>query len=284
MNQTIKDPGLCEHANENPHVCRCPSDCYCQVNTCKDRDPEVIMTDLWSGIRSLIVESFGRISGYVKINSATEFSQNKLFPLRAILRFVSSDQSVLGTLDFYLIDQDINVSADICTDEGEILVDRPSIKVKAENHNLPTFKKIIEDVEAFFLANADIFRKQLIKEDHSLSLADLDYRVERCEATNASGVRCAWKAGHPDDSPRDVTHFFEPRETNKYQHVPLEKKSALQEIFDTLAGSWNHHGVINWFARPRVQLGGRTPSQAIDDGDIKLVLALAKAGQDMIVT
>lgn len=29
------DPTLCVHANEVPHVCPCPSNCYCKSNTCK---------------------------------------------------------------------------------------------------------------------------------------------------------------------------------------------------------------------------------------------------------
>lgn len=28
---------LCEHANENPNVCVCPSDCYCKTRTCKNK-------------------------------------------------------------------------------------------------------------------------------------------------------------------------------------------------------------------------------------------------------
>lgn len=29
----------CEHANENPNYCKCPVDCVCQTNTCKDKGP-----------------------------------------------------------------------------------------------------------------------------------------------------------------------------------------------------------------------------------------------------
>ena len=32
-------PLYCEHANENPAVCRCPADCYCKQHTCKNRHP-----------------------------------------------------------------------------------------------------------------------------------------------------------------------------------------------------------------------------------------------------
>ena len=31
------DPVLCTHANENPSLCECPADCYCQTRTCKNR-------------------------------------------------------------------------------------------------------------------------------------------------------------------------------------------------------------------------------------------------------
>jgi hypothetical protein len=53
-------------------------------------------------------------------------------------------------------------------------------------------------------------------------------------------------------------------------------KPSLQQIFEYLAGSWTHQGIIEWFNRPRHLLNGRTPAQAIDDGDMKLVLELAK--------
>lgn len=37
MRAVIKGPWCCEHANENPNVCPCPSDCYCKTRTCKDK-------------------------------------------------------------------------------------------------------------------------------------------------------------------------------------------------------------------------------------------------------
>lgn len=30
---------FCEHANEVPQTCRCPSNCYCKRHTCKQRAP-----------------------------------------------------------------------------------------------------------------------------------------------------------------------------------------------------------------------------------------------------
>lgn len=39
-----KSAVLCDHANEVPAVCKCPSDCYCKSHTCKPKagtaDPE----------------------------------------------------------------------------------------------------------------------------------------------------------------------------------------------------------------------------------------------------
>jgi hypothetical protein len=38
--ETEKHPAdcmACEHANENPAICPCPPQCYCQSNTCKNR-------------------------------------------------------------------------------------------------------------------------------------------------------------------------------------------------------------------------------------------------------
>lgn len=43
MSDRNTTPASCEHANENPHVCKCPSNCYCKENTCKrlaDPNPE----------------------------------------------------------------------------------------------------------------------------------------------------------------------------------------------------------------------------------------------------
>jgi len=37
MPLSSSDSVLCEHANENPASCHCPSDCYCQTWTCKSR-------------------------------------------------------------------------------------------------------------------------------------------------------------------------------------------------------------------------------------------------------
>lgn len=31
------EPVFCGHANENPYVCDCPSNCYCKAHTCKNR-------------------------------------------------------------------------------------------------------------------------------------------------------------------------------------------------------------------------------------------------------
>lgn len=31
----MRGPELCEHANEVPHVCPCPPDCYCMTHTCR---------------------------------------------------------------------------------------------------------------------------------------------------------------------------------------------------------------------------------------------------------
>ena len=33
----MKSAILCSHANEVPNICECPSNCYCQTNTCKNR-------------------------------------------------------------------------------------------------------------------------------------------------------------------------------------------------------------------------------------------------------
>lgn len=43
--QVMESPVFCEHANENPRVCPCPSDCYCRSRTCKDKGPRAATTD-----------------------------------------------------------------------------------------------------------------------------------------------------------------------------------------------------------------------------------------------
>ena len=55
-----------------------------------------------------------------------------------------------------------------------------------------------------------------------------------------------------------------------------EQQSALVQIFAKLSESLNHHGLIGWFLEPKSALQGRSPSRAIDDGDIKDVLSLIK--------
>lgn len=43
-------------------------------------------------------------------------------------------------------------------------------------------------------------------------------------------------------------------------------------------------GVVQWWERPRHQLGGRSPRQAWEAGDRREVYDLAVAGRDMIAT
>lgn len=51
---------LCEHANEVPQACPCPSDCYCRSHTCKprdDRDPPRIprlVTAVMAGVSAAV--------------------------------------------------------------------------------------------------------------------------------------------------------------------------------------------------------------------------------------
>lgn len=49
----------------------------------------------------------------------------------------------------------------------------------------------------------------------------------------------------------------------------------MDEIRAILAGAYDAHGIDLWFSRPRVALGGRTPLEAIEDGDIDQVKQLA---------
>lgn len=55
-----------------------------------------------------------------------------------------------------------------------------------------------------------------------------------------------------------------------------KQQPLLIQIFGILAKSLNHHGIISWFLQPHPALNGRTPSRAIDDGDLKDVFQLAK--------
>lgn len=36
-NDISSSPMFCEHANENPNICKCPPNCYCKKYTCKNR-------------------------------------------------------------------------------------------------------------------------------------------------------------------------------------------------------------------------------------------------------
>jgi hypothetical protein len=51
----MKDPMFCEHANENPAVCQCPSDCYCKAHTCAValRDRPITAADLTKALREI---------------------------------------------------------------------------------------------------------------------------------------------------------------------------------------------------------------------------------------
>ncbi len=58
----------------------------------------------------------------------------------------------------------------------------------------------------------------------------------------------------------------------------------MAEIFSAVQGGFNAQGVIDWFHRPRTQLGGRTPNKAICDGDLELVWKLALELNEMGAT
>ncbi len=51
----MSDAVFCEHANENPQLCRCQENCYCKAHTCKGREGLIgtryPMSDLAIGTR-----------------------------------------------------------------------------------------------------------------------------------------------------------------------------------------------------------------------------------------
>lgn len=64
-----------------------------------------------------------------------------------------------------------------------------------------------------------------------------------------------------------------------------QPKTKMEAIFDALRGGYTVEGIIDWFSRHRTQLGGRTPAQAIDDGDLEKVWRLALTlNEGMIAT
>mgnify|MGYP001546897527 FL=1 len=54
---------------------------------------------------------------------------------------------------------------------------------------------------------------------------------------------------------------------------------VIEEVREHLMGSYTFEGTEMWFNRPRVQLGGKTPIQAIMEGPdgIKKVMDLAES-------
>lgn len=56
--------------------------------------------------------------------------------------------------------------------------------------------------------------------------------------------------------------------------------TKLELIFKYLEGSYAPAGVIKWFSRKRERLNWRSPAKAIEDGDIDLVLTLARDLED----
>lgn len=68
------------------------------------------------------------------------------------------------------------------------------------------------------------------------------------------------------------------RREMEIEPVNLEKSpTQMERLFISLTTHYNHHGIFSWLSKPKVELGGRTPSQAIDDGDIKLVVELSES-------
>lgn len=61
-------------------------------------------------------------------------------------------------------------------------------------------------------------------------------------------------------------------------------RTTVEKVHDILAGSYSPAGIDGWWERPRHQLNGRTPAQAVDDGDDELVIAIAEAVRDMSTT
>jgi hypothetical protein len=55
-------------------------------------------------------------------------------------------------------------------------------------------------------------------------------------------------------------------------------QGEIAQINEILRTCWTERGVELWWDRPRHQLGGRTPREALAD-DPKVVLALAEAGR-----
>ena len=56
------------------------------------------------------------------------------------------------------------------------------------------------------------------------------------------------------------------RETTVEQGATAERLQALSGLVEALAGAYNAAGVRGWFARPRPQLGGLSPLQALPPG------------------
>lgn len=65
---------------------------------------------------------------------------------------------------------------------------------------------------------------------------------------------------------------------------PFNEVAALKESIEHLEHAFTPRGVVQWFDRRRYQLGGRTPIQALVDGDLEEVVSLAEASRESIAT
>jgi len=83
--------------------------------------------------------------------------------------------------------------------------------------------------------------------------------LEKCERCGKSSENPIWQMICPE-----------------CKDFPIEDFPILTQILINLTHSLNHYGIINWFLKPHPILQGRTPSCAIDEGDIRDVLALSK--------
>jgi len=94
-------------------------------------DPNTI-DDIWLQLQGLLQPVAEQVkSSYPDISTTINRSQNDIFPLRVQLTFLRQrdGEEIAISVDFKYKDHLLKIESDICTDEGQVLIEGPSISI-----------------------------------------------------------------------------------------------------------------------------------------------------------
>jgi len=77
-----------------------------------------------------------------------------------------------------------------------------------------------------------------------------------------------------------------PRWEKQEGRPPRARLGAVARLVAVLRHSWTEQGIVAWFYRPRRELGGRTPIEALEDAafDEEALISAARAGRSQYAT